>query len=126
MQFITTKLLLIAIYFSIQPGKEDDKLHRSAVPRYAQSMRVERSNHTDFPAGVKSQSVSAAVSRSRSCLVHPNPAELERKHSHVRRKSTGLFSSKPLLKVPRIDNAINLFLRLQATLRFAQNSLLVE
>jgi len=48
---------------------------------------------------------------------HQSPAELERKHSQIRRKPSGIFGAKPALKYPRIDHTTSLFGKLQSALR---------
>lgn len=80
-------------------------------------MRMERGHHIDSTP-LRSQSVGAAgASRIRPLTAHQSPAELERKHSQIRRKHSGIFGAKPALKYPRIDHTTSLFGKLQSALR---------
>ena len=80
-------------------------------------MRVERGSAMDTAPALRSQSFSvAAGTRVKPLPLHP--AALEKKHSHVRRRSSGLFGSKPSISLPRVDHATNVFQRLQTALRW--------
>jgi len=78
---------------------------------------MERGHHIDNTP-LRSQSVGAAAAcRIKPLTAHQSPAELERKHSQIRRKPSGIFGAKPALKYPRIDHTTSLFGKLQSALR---------
>ncbi|XP_031569212.1 rho family-interacting cell polarization regulator 1-like isoform X2 [Actinia tenebrosa] len=99
-------------------GKENGG-SRNPPSRHSKSLRMERGffSINDNQAN-RSQSFSAAAARGvRPIPLHPSPAELERRHSqNVRRRHTGLFGSRPAVKVPRVESALNMFTKLQAGL----------
>lgn len=98
-------------------GKENSASSKSTPNRNSRSLRMER-HHVDS-AALRSQSFSAAAaSRVTPLTPHQSPAELERKHSQIRRKSSGIFGAKPALKCPRIDQTTNVFSKLQSALRY--------
>ncbi|XP_028518138.1 rho family-interacting cell polarization regulator 2 [Exaiptasia diaphana] len=99
-------------------GKENG-VSRNPPNRHSKSLRMERAYfNIEGSAANRSQSFSAAASRSiKPIPLHPSPAELDRRHSqNVRRKHTGLFGSKPAIKVPRVESALNMFTKLQTGL----------
>ncbi|XP_048581771.1 rho family-interacting cell polarization regulator 2-like isoform X2 [Nematostella vectensis] len=96
-------------------GKENGTRNPS---RHSKSLRMERGYFHVENQAQRSQSFSVAAGRSiKPIPLHPAPAELERKHSqNVRRRPTGLFRSKPAVKIPRVESTLNMFTRLQSAL----------
>ena len=75
--------------------------------------------HPFESAAARSQSFSAsAISCVKPLTPLQSPAELERKHSQIRRKSSGIFGPKPALKCPRIAQTTSVFSKLQSALRY--------
>lgn len=96
-------------------GKENSASSKSTPNRNSQSLRMER--HPFESAAARSQSFSAsAISRVKPLTPLQSPAELERKHSQIRRKSSGIFGPKPALKCPRISQTTSVFTKLQSAL----------
>ena len=100
-------------------GKENSPGHKSASSRHSRSLRMERgSHHNTEVTPPRSQSVGAAgASRIKPGAGHQSPADLERKHSQLVRRPSGMFGGKPAFKTPRVDQTTGLFGKLQSALR---------
>lgn len=103
----------------VRKGKENNSGHKPGSSRHSKSLRMERgSHHSNDVTPPRCQSVGAAgASRIKPGAGHQSPADLERKHSQLVRRPSGIFGGKPALKTPRIDQTTSLFGRLQAALR---------
>ncbi|KAJ7383550.1 negative regulation of Rho guanyl-nucleotide exchange factor [Desmophyllum pertusum] len=98
-------------------GKENSASHKAVPNRNSRSLRMDRGHHVDSNPALRSQSFgAAAASRVRPLTSYQSPAELERKHSQIRRRPSGIFGAKPALKCPRIDHTTSLFSKLQSAL----------
>lgn len=99
-------------------GKENNSGHKPGSSRHSKSLRMEKGlHHLNEATPPRSQSVGAAgASRIKPGAGHQSPADLERKHSQLVRRPSGIFGGKPALKTPRIDQTTSLFGRLQAAL----------
>lgn len=99
-------------------GKENSPGHKSASSRHSRSLRMERgSHHNTEVTPPRSQSVGAAgASRIKPGAGHQSPADLERKHSQLVRRPSGMFGGKPAFKTPRVDQTTGLFGKLQSAL----------
>nr|XP_058946446.1 rho family-interacting cell polarization regulator 2-like [Pocillopora verrucosa] len=96
-------------------GKENSASSKSTPNRNSRSLRMDR--HPFESAAARSQSFSAsAISCVKPLTPLQSPAELERKHSQIRRKSSGIFGPKPALKCPRIAQTTSVFSKLQSAL----------
>jgi len=79
---------------------------------------MERGHHNANSTPNRAQSVGAAAATHIKPLTgHQSPAELERKHSQIIRRPSGIFGAKPAIKTPRIDHTTSLFGKLQSALR---------
>lgn len=99
-------------------GKENSAGSKPAPNRNSRSLRMDRGHHVAESTPQRAQSVgAAAASRVRPPTGLQSPADLERKHSQLIRRPSGIFGAKPAFKVPRIDQTTCLFSKLQSALR---------
>ncbi|XP_073234986.1 rho family-interacting cell polarization regulator 2-like isoform X2 [Porites lutea] len=100
-------------------GKDNSSGQKPAANRHSRSLRMERGHHVTDNIPNRTQSVGAAAAsriRSSSALGHQSPAQLERKHSQIIRRQSGILRSKPSIKTPRIDHTTSLFSKLLSAL----------